>query len=155
MGNWDETGNAMGFNVEGQFVSLNEGANEVVTYVDHKRVQCTPKEIQQNFCAPNGETIEYIFTSPVTGKQRILRRSSKGLFYAFKGAKVNPGDTIRIERTGSGPQDTRYNMVVLSPAEVQAHVEEKKRNAPLPDDAPPLTAAPPTDEEIRIEDIPF
>ena len=152
--NWDETGNAMGFNSEGQFVSLNEGANEVVTYVDHERIPCTQQEVEQNFCGSNGQTIEYRFTSPVTGKNRVLRRASKGLFYSFKSAKVNPGDTIRIVRTGSGPQDTRYNIEVLTPAQVQAHVEEKKKNEPLPEEAPPLTGTPP-DEEIHIEDIPF
>lgn len=160
MGNWNETGKEMGFDdgSENKFVDLNEGADEVVTYVDHARVTCTPNELEQGYCGDNGQTLEYKFTSPVTGKDRLIRRASKGLFYAFKGSKVEPGQSIRIVRTGTGPTDTRYKITVLSPEELAEWVAKKKAEMPLPATAhPPIQGQPPqaAAEEIRIEDIPF
>lgn len=161
MSEWDETDKAMGWNdptQESKFVSLNEGDNEVVTYNGHEHVPCTDED---KYCDPSGETIQYYFTSPLTGKERTLRRHSKGLFYAFKNAKVEQGQTVQIIRTGQDKDDTRYEIKVLSDAEVAKWKEEKEKaikeaGASMPEkEEEPKKEDTSENEEINIEDIPF
>ena len=171
MSDWDETDKEMGWNdpsKESKFVSLNEGDDEVVTYESHEHVTCNDDD---KYCDDNGETIQYYFTSPLTGFKRELRRSSKGIFYAFKNAKVEPGQTIQIIRTGTGQSDTRYEIKVLTDAEVAKWKEEKEKAiAETQTEAPPSdmrgtydspaevvkkNEEPTPEEEVKIEDIPF
>ena len=131
MSDWEDTAEEAGFGTddpgdEKQYVSLNEGANEVVTYTDHERPECNDHENEKGYCNSDGKTIQYNFISPLTQQVRELRRNSKGVFYAFMNAKVEAGDTIRIIRTGQGREDTRYKIEKMTDDQVELWIKERK-----------------------------
>lgn len=127
-----------------------------------KSVPCTPREKEPNddggykFCRPTGNTSEYSFENPAKKELLVMRSASQGIFYAFKGAKVMPGEYIRFWRTGEGRKDTRYHIEKLTKKEVDTWVEQHQEATAEADAMDqPMQTTPAKDEEIRIEDIPF
>ena len=145
----------------------NEGDTEVVILRGIESKDATQNEIRKGY-DKNGKTVEYQFTSPLTGNERTHRTSGQALMIGLKNAtsferdsagmhvvrKAMPGDPIKIVRSGQGG-DTRLNVTILSQEEIDEYVKQNSQAQPSPEDPVEPMATASDQEQINIEDIPF
>lgn len=180
----DQAEQGMGFGGDEptSFLRLKEESEpEIVTYETVEVVPATQSETQKGYANPDGNTLEFRFTSPFSGNTRTHRTNRQGLIIGLKNAftgetdptdgkpvtrKVEQGETVRIKRTGS-EGSTRYQVTILKPEEVEQEIQKRQGSSEQnvsdaqeagqsdPEPTQQQMQTPSSDEEINIEDIPF
>lgn len=84
-----------------------------------------------------GETFEYTFKTS-EGEERVLNSTSRPFFIGFKQSEIEPGDWVRITRTGKAKQ-TRFTVEKVEEPEVSPRKEYPKAE----------------DEDIDLSTVPF
>ncbi|MFA7686140.1 MAG: hypothetical protein WCX95_05085 [Candidatus Gracilibacteria bacterium] len=150
---------------ETPYLQLKEGSRpEVVIFEESGMVDCTEKELDTVYsnggkiCNKEGKVMEYKFISVLDGKPRHLRNSAVWIIIGMQNANVEPGDTIKMTRTGN-MKETRLIVEKLGEKEVKQW--KKQREKELAEAEATLNPEPAkyegadADKEVRIEDIPF
>lgn len=157
----------------------NDGDTEVVILRGIETKDATQNEIRKGY-DKKGKTVEYQFTSPLSGNERTHRTSGQALMIGLKNAtsyerdaagfqvvrKAMPGEPIKIVRTGSG-SDTRLNVTILSQEELAAYIKENSSpshsvatpgspsSSQQQEPEPNMQQTPSGEEQVNIDDIPF
>lgn len=124
MSYWNENADKMA-SEGGLYLKMKDGEERMLMFKGHEQRDQRP-ETPAEFKSVDGKEIAFLFSETLEGKDhdRIFTAKSfkNALSIAMQQADVQPGETIRLKRTGAG-MDTRYTCSKI--VDGIEHVSEK------------------------------